>query len=191
MHKIRTLVGVLLLAVLGGVAARADEPVVSKVKAVETPVDTTVKPPAELAELKDMIGVWRCKGKVTIGGREVPSASTYTVIPELDGFVYVGRMEAQKTADLPAYKARDTYGYDSDSRTFSVFSVDNMGGWTTMTSKGWSGDKQEWTGKARTMGRDVEIKLAVLRKGPREIELSGTQGGTGPHPSAWGASCKK
>lgn len=144
------------------------------------------RPPTELEQLKELIGVWRCEGKSANGGKETRTRATYTVSPELDGFVVVGRMESPRSDAGPAYRGRDIYGYDAGARLFNLFGVDNMGSWSTMSSKGWQGDRMEWAGRSLVAGKEVTLKMSIARKGPREIAITGSQ-----DEAAWESTCKR
>jgi len=80
----------------------------------------------------------------------------------------------------------DFYSYDPSSKMFVVMGVDNMGGWSMAKSKGWEGDKQEWAGKGQMMGKDVDIKWTVTKKGEKEITVSGGMG-----TDSFEETCKK
>lgn len=89
-----------------------------------------------------------------------------------------------------AYKAVDYYNYDVGSKQFVMASFDNMGSWYNATSKGWEGDKMEWTGKARMMGMDADTKTTITKKSDKEVTLSGTT--TAPnYKDTMEITCKK
>lgn len=148
------------------------------------------RPPAELAQLKELVGVWKCEGKARMGGKESPTRAVYTVVPELDAFVYVGRLESPRTATAPAYRGRDIYGYDAGNKMFTAFSVDNTGAWGSMTSKGWEGDKLSWSGKTRVGAGELPVEQTLARKGADQLTITGSQG-AGDNTFTWEANCRK
>lgn len=145
------------------------------------------KPPAELQQLKDMVGTWKCDGKTTIAGKEMVSKMTARFNWDLDNYFVVAAMDSPKSKDNPTgYKSRATYGYDAGGKQFVAMGVDSMGGMSMLTSKGWDGDKMDWAGKTRAMGQEMDTKETITRKGPREVTISGTSG-----PVTWESTCKK
>lgn len=172
-------------------AAAATKPADAKPPAGGDMMMGAPKPPEELQQLKDMVGVWKCEGKTTIAGREMADKSTATFMWDLDKFFVSARMDSPKTRENPiGYKGRTMFGYDTGAKQFVSMGVDNMGGMSMMTSKGWSGDSMEWAGKAKMMGKEVDVREKVTKKGPREVSLSGGVG-SGPEAVTWESTCKK
>jgi hypothetical protein len=59
---------------------------------------------------------------------------------------------------------------------FTSAGFDNFGSSTRAQSKGWEGDKQEWTGKGTMMGKETDMKWTVTKKSDKEITISGGMG---------------
>jgi hypothetical protein len=149
------------------------------------------KPPEELQQLKDMIGTWKCEGRMTMAGHEMKDRSTVTFSWDLDRFVVASSMQSPKSKENPdGYKGKFVYGYDGAAKELVAMGADNMGGLYTSRSKGWDGDKMEWTGKARVMGMELDTRETITRRGPREVQISGNMG-TGPQAMTWDSGCKK
>jgi hypothetical protein len=176
----------------GGDAAKKAPPASEAKPAAPPPADSGAmmgapKPAEELQQLKDMVGVWKCEGKTVVGGKEMQDKSTATFMWDLDKFFVSSRMESPKSKDNPSgYKGRAMYGWDPGAKQFVAMGVDNMGGMSMLTSKGWSGDKMEWAGKAKMMGQEMDAKETITKKGPREVMISGSAG-----PVTWESNCKK
>jgi hypothetical protein len=162
-------------------------------KAAEKPPEMAMptKPPAEMDQLKFMLGTWKCEGKMNMGGPDMPIKSTYKVAWDLDNMWLVGHVEGAKSKDMPrAFKATDFYNYDAGSKNYVQLSIDNMGGWGHSAAKGWEGDKQTWTGKANSMGHDVETKTIITKKSDKEVTLDMTESAPG-HNGTTTLTCKK
>jgi uncharacterized protein DUF1579 len=149
------------------------------------------KAPEEMKQLaSSMVGTWKCTGKGTMGATEIPMNGTYKVTAELDGFYLIGDLTTPKMKNGMQMKGKDIYGYDAGSKTFQMMSIDNMGGMTMMSSKGWEGEKMDWSGKAKMMGQEMDSKQTVERKSPKEVHLSGSTG-SGATGMTWDVTCKK
>jgi hypothetical protein len=145
-----------------------------------------MKPPAELQQYKSMIGTWKCDGQLTMQGKATKTTGTYKAAWDLDNHFVVAHFEG-KAAGMPgSHKGTDIYGYDTTNKTYVQYGFDSFGMISKSTSKGWEGDKQEWTGTASAMGQEMPMKTTVTKKGDKEITLSGGMGG-----DAWEATCKK
>ncbi len=168
------------LACAAGTALAQDkdkdkQPAASAPPAMEEP-----KPAPELQELKGMIGSWKCDGKGTAGTETFPMKGTAKFTWDYGNFFVVASIVGPKSKDMPAgYKETDIYGYDPVAKQFVMNGFDSMGGMTSMTSKGWEGDSQTWTGKYKIAGHDMDSKLTVTRKGDKEVHLAGTETGGG------------
>lgn len=149
------------------------------------------KPAEEMKQLKDMVGVWKCEGKMVMGGKEIPEKSGATFTWDLDKHFLSARYDSPKTKENPTgYKGRVMYGWDPVAKQFVAMGVDNMGGISVMTSKGWSGETMEWTGKTKAMGKEHDAHQKVMKTGPREVALSGGMG-SGAEAMTWESTCKK
>src|SRR5262249_1578209 len=144
------------------------------------------KPAPELQQYKMMIGNWKCEGKGTMMGKEMKATSTYKAAWDLDNYWVIAHFEGKAQGMPGSHKGIDFYGYDPASKMYVVMSVDNMGGSSTAKSKGWEGDKQEWTGKGQMMGKESDVKWTVTKKTDKEITISGTFG-----TDSFEETCKK
>jgi hypothetical protein len=172
-------------------AAKPAEP--AKPADAAPPAGAAMGKPAEeiKAMAKDMIGVWKCEGKMNMGGKEQKDTGKMVFTSELDGHFIGGRYESPKTKENPAgFKAKSMIGFDPASKMFVSSGQDNMGGWAMAQSKGFEGDTLTWTGKAKMMGADMDTKETITRKGPREVSLTGSMTGGGQTMS-WESTCKK
>ena len=150
----------------------------------QSPAD--MKPAPELKQYDSMIGSWKCEGKMTMGGKDLKTTGTYKAAWDLDNHWVVAHFDG-KAAGMPgSHKGMDIYGYDPVNKTFMSVGFDNMGGMVTAKSKGWEGDKQEWSGSGMMMGKTVDSKWTVTKKGDKEVALSGTDG-----DNKWETVCKK
>ena len=131
---------------------------------------------AELDQYNYMTGTWTCEAKGTVEGKELRVKSTSTAAWDLDRSWVVARCEG-RAAEMPGvHRCLSVYGYDPTSRMFISNGYDNMGDWTTSRSRGWEGDRQEWIGKSMVMGKEVDSRATVTRKGDRMFTVQGTEG---------------
>jgi hypothetical protein len=172
-------------------AAKPAEPA-AKPAEPAAPAADMMKPADEMkAMAKDMIGVWKCEGKMNMGGKEMKDTGKMTFTSELDGHFIGGRYDSPKSKDNPmGFKGKSMMGYDRGTKMFVSTGYDNMGGMMSMQSKGFEGDKLEWTGKGKMMGAEMDSKETITKKGPREVTISGTMSGGGQTMS-WDSTCKK
>ena len=197
MKKLQALVAVAGLLVAGSAFAQGAP---DKGKAAPPPAAAPAKPPeapmvpkaaAEMDQMKGMIGTWKCDGKMTGAGMDMPIKSTYKVAWDMDNMWLVGHLEGAKSKMMPrAYKAVDYYTYDPGKKEYVKLSVDNMGGGGRATYKGWEGDKQGWDGKTMMMGGEMDDKTVITRKGDKEVELEIKSSGGG-HDMAETITCKR
>lgn len=150
------------------------------------------KPSEEITKMaKDMVGVWKCEGKMSMNGKETKDTGKMVFTSELDGHFIGSRYESPKSKENPnGFKGKGMMGYDAATKTFVSTGQDNMGGTASMTSKGWEGDTLTWTGKGKMMGMELDSKETVTKKGPREVTVAGTMTGGGMNMS-WETTCKK
>jgi Protein of unknown function (DUF1579) len=145
-----------------------------------------MKPAPELQAYKSMIGVWRCEGKMTMGGKEMKTTGQYRAAWDLDNRWVIAHFDG-KAAGMPgSHKGLDLYGYDPVSKMYVSVGFDNFGGMMTSKSKGWEGDKEEWSGSGTMMGKSVDAKWTVTKKSDKEFLLAGNEG-----TDTWEADCKK
>jgi Protein of unknown function (DUF1579) len=151
-----------------------------------------MKPAAELEQLKPMIGSWKCSGKVIAMGTEMASESTQKTSLSLDNYWVVTDGAEKKKAKEKGYKSHDMMGYDAGGKQFVRMMIDNMGTSATMTSKGWQGDKMEWTGSAKMMGQDAKLFETVTKDATgKQVAYVGHYLLGTEKPVQWNLTCKK
>ena len=205
MRTVKSIVAVAILVVAGSAfgqapapekkpptpAPAAPPPAADKKPEAAKPPEMPSKAPAEMDAMKGMVGTWKCEGKMSGGGMDMPIKSTYKVAWEMDNMWLVGHVEGAKSKAMPrAYKGTDYYTYDPSTKDYVMLSLDNFGMWGRSTSKGWEGDKASWTGKAKMMGMEADTKTTVTRKGDKEVALEMSETGGG-QTSTVSITCKK
>jgi uncharacterized protein DUF1579 len=187
MLKLTTVVSVALLAIGATALAQEKKPTEpAKPAAGAKPAGEAkpggggadmMKPAPELAQYKLMIGNWKCSGKGNMMGKEMKMTGSYNAAWEMDNHWVLAHFEGKAEGMPGSHKGVDVYGYDAASKMYTVNGYDNMGGWSTAKSKGWEGDKQEWTGRGSMMGKEADTKWTVTKKSDKEITISGSMGG--------------
>ena len=158
-----------------------------------TPAEmATPKPAPELtAMIKEMSGVWKWERKITMMGKQLTTRGKTTSTVELDGWVLSSKVDIAKSKDIPTgMRLLGFMSYDPGAKLFTQTLYDSFGGVMTMTSKGWEGDVQHWTGKTKMGEGDVEVKETVTRKGPKELQVVGSAG-SGPQAVSWDMIVKR
>jgi hypothetical protein len=177
----------LVVVALWSVVAFAQGADQDKGKAPEAKPPEPGKPAPELKqEFAPMIGTWKCTGRFTMNGKEIKATGTYKAAWDLDNNVVVAHAEGKAEGMPGTHKEIAIYGYDPTTKTFYSFGSDNMGGWSMAKSKGWQGDTEEWTGNGVMMGKAMDQKFTITRKGDKEVALKGTAG-----TDTWEDNCKK
>jgi hypothetical protein len=155
----------------------------------------TMKPAPEMEKVKWMVGTWQCTGKAMASpmGPEHPVEATVTSEMTLDGFWNLSHYREKKTAQNPMPISGDEYwSYDTAEKMWDRVSVDNMGGWSTATAKGWDKGKIVWMGEGMMGGQKMKNRDTFTEKSPREIDYVGEIGTPdGKWAAAWQATCKK
>jgi hypothetical protein len=150
-----------------------------------------MKPAPEMDQMKGMVGTWKCDGKMSGDGMEMPMKSTYKVGWDMDNMWLVGHLEGAKAKGMPkAYKGLDYYTYDPEKKEFVMLSLDNVGMYGRSTTKGWEGDTTTWTGKAYMGGHESDTKMTITRKGDKEVHLEMSETAPG-HTMTGTVTCKK
>jgi hypothetical protein len=178
---------VLAALTLAATSALAED---KKPAAPAAPAMAPPKPDPALDQLKNMVGTWKCEGKMNMGGQDMSMKSTAKFAWDLDNFWVVGKFESAKAKGMPQFKGTAYYGYDPATKMYLELMVDNMGGWGRATSKGREGDKEEWTGKAMMMGKEMDIKSTITFKGDKEVQISDVMGAP-PEAMTSEMTCKK
>ena len=130
-------------------AAPAGSGSAAKAPAMEMP-----KPPTELADVqKKMVGTWKCTGKA--GG---PDGTMHDTAGNLQFSVdldkWWSKASLTETGTKTPYKFEAFTTYDAASKKWVEISIDNIGGYSMMTSS----DMSSWTGSSTAMGHTVQSK---------------------------------
>lgn len=176
----------LTLAAPAALAQDSKQPATAPPAAMPTP-----KPdPAVATAYADMIGSWKCDGKMTMGGQEMPMKNTAKFAWDMDNFWVVGHFDSAKVKGMPQFKGVAYYGYDAAKKTYISTAIDNMGGWAISTSPGRQGDTQVWTGKTNMMGKELDSQVTITYKSKNEVQLAETTG-SGADAFTSSTTCKK
>jgi hypothetical protein len=133
---------------------------------------TPPRPAPDLAQLKYFAGSFHCTGRAFDSpfGPAHPTEADVTVELELDGFWYTGRYMEKKTRENPhPYEMDFSWGYDGAARRFTAGAHDNLGGVSTESSAGWSGDTLVWQGDSVAMGKKGGMRDTFTKKGPDTV----------------------
>ncbi|MEO5768645.1 MAG: hypothetical protein ABIS92_09875, partial [Polyangia bacterium] len=100
--------------------------------------------------------------------------STWKFKRDLDNFWWATayQQEKNKTNPMPM-KARGYLTYDTAAKAFVLMGVDNMGGSSTESTAGWSGDVVTLAGDASVAGRKFPYREVITKKGTREFTWRG------------------
>ena len=134
------------------------------------------KPPAELDQMKALEGTWRCEGRApaSAAGPEHGYKSTWKFKRDLDNFWWAAEYQQTKAKSNPTpMKARGYLTYDPATKSFVMLGVDNMGGTSTESSSGWSGDTVTLAGDASMGGRKIPFREVITRHGDHEFTWRG------------------
>lgn len=162
-----------------GAAAHAGSPASTAVAAVPQAPATALaapKPATELDQMKVLEGTWRCDGRAPAGpgGPEHAYKSTWKFKRDLDNFWWAAEYQQVKAKNNPApMKARGYMTYDPGSKGFVMLGVDNMGGTSSETTPGWTGDSVTLAGDASQGGRKIPFREVITKNGNREFTWRG------------------
>ena len=119
-----------------------------------------------------MEGTWKCKGNMlaTPMGPGHETAATLKLKRDLGGYWISASYVGKKTkVDPKPFLGQDYITYDGVAKTWNRVMVDGYGGWSTMTSTGWEGDKLVFTGDAMMPGHKMGLRHTITKKGPKEV----------------------
>jgi hypothetical protein len=164
-----------------------------------TPLATAVapKPAPELDQMKVLEGKWRCNGRAPAGpsGPEHAYKSTWKFKRDLDNFWWAAEYQQAKAKANPLpMKARGYLTYDPSTKTFVLVGVDNLGGSSTESTSGWSGDVVTLAGDATVSGspkKRVPYREVITKKGNREFTWRGEMKMDGDWVTLGEDLCKK
>jgi len=151
-------------------------PAVAAAAGIPAPAAATPKPAPEMEQMKVLEGNWRCDGRAPAGpsGPEHAYKSTWRFKRDLDNFWWTADYQQMKGKAHPVpLKARGYLTYDPASKTFVMLGMDNMGGTTSESTTGWSGDVVTLAGDASMAGKKVQFREVITKKGDREFTWRG------------------
>lgn len=163
-------VGIVPSSAVPGAAIPPVEPPSSR------PVAVAPKPAPELDQMKVLEGSWRCDGRAPAGpsGPEHAYKSTWKFKRDLDNFWWAAEYQQAKAKANPMpMKARGYLTFDPAAKTFVLVGVDNLGGSSTESTTGWSGDVVTLAGDASLAGKKVPYREVITKKGTREFTWRG------------------
>jgi hypothetical protein len=162
--------------VLAGGAPVVAAPPPAAAPPAPAPVVVVPKPAPELDQMKVLEGKWRCDGRAPAGpsGPEHAYKSTWKFKRDLDNFWWAAEYQQTKAKAHPMpLKARGYMTWDPSAKAFVLVGVDNMGGSSTETTTGWSGDVVTLAGDASMAGKKVPYREVITKKGNREFTWRG------------------
>src|SRR5712692_7300718 len=115
---------------------------------------TMPKPAPELDALKPLAGTWSCEGhSPALSGMPAHDfKATMTNKWDLGNFWMWSTYQGKPDKVSPkGFTGKGWMGYDSSQKKLVWAGVSNTGGWISLRSDGWQGDKLTWTGE--DMGR--------------------------------------
>jgi len=140
------------------------------------PAAVAPKPATELDQMKVLEGTWRCDGRAPSGpaGPEHAYKSTWKFKRDLDNFWWAAEYQQVKAKANPLpMKARGYMTYDPSSKGFVMLGVDNMGGTSSESTTGWSGDSVTLAGDASQGGRKIPFREVITKHGDHEFTWRG------------------
>jgi len=143
------------------------------------PTDEHAAPAAALKPLGYFLGRWRCSVKPQPGTPTLPEF-IWTLQPELRGAFLAGRVEPQVHPPESPW-TRDTWGFNPTTGEFFRSFRDIEGGFGTVQSRGWEGDRLVFTGEAVLNGKRMAVRETIQRLGPDRLValwvMRGPEGG--------------
>jgi hypothetical protein len=144
--------------------------------------------------MKILEGSWRCDGRAPAGpsGPEHAYKSTWKFKRDLDNFWWAAEYQQTKAKANPSpMKARGYLTYDTAAKAFVLVGVDNMGGSSTESTTGWTGDVVTLAGDASLAGKKVPYREVITKKGTREFTWRGEMKMDGDWVTLGEDRCKK
>jgi uncharacterized protein DUF1579 len=112
------------------------------------------KPAPEMAQLKFFEGRWTCAGEVqaTPMGPAGKMTATVKIEDDLGGFWQSGNVKGMAPG-MPPMEGKFHTTWDPGAKSYVMFWVDSMGGWSRSTAPGWTGEKLVYTGEGAIAGQ--------------------------------------
>jgi hypothetical protein len=125
-------------------------------------------PPAELAQIEILFGVWNCKGTVFAS----PMGPEHATQGIARGAMAVGGHWLHMTYDEKASRANPApghfgmyFGYDAAAKKFVESCFDSFGGYCTQFASGWQNDTLTFEGTQTSEGQKLNVRDVFIRKG--------------------------
>jgi Protein of unknown function (DUF1579) len=161
----------------------------------EAPKMEAPKPGPELDALKPVAGMWNCDGKTSDGPMGPGHAYKATVNQKWDlgNFWIWQEYKVMKSKENPmAFNAKGWMGWDAANKHYVWAGVDDMGGWISLTSTGWTGDNFEFAGDAMGPMGKMKAKFTLTKgKTPNEMSMATTMTAADGKAMSWSETCKK
>ena len=172
MRTLRITAIALALAMLpGAVHSLEQKTTVQATGAIAAP-----KPAPEMAQLKYLLGTWRCEGTdfPSLLGPQHRIQRVITTRMDFDGFWLTMRWEEKATKENPyPWKGVHAFTYDPEQKRFVNIFNDNTGMWSTGTSDGWDGDKLVVVGEYTSGGQKAAFRDTYIKKSDKAHEFIG------------------
>lgn len=129
-------------------------------------------PDPMLKQLDYFTGKWQCSGTAYANPMTPEHATQAEVNAKWDlngNWVPFSYSEKKTAANPTPFTFTGFFGYDKEIKKFVVGGVDNMGGYSTLASDGWSGDSMIFTGPWHMNGMTANSRDVFTKKGDREM----------------------
>jgi uncharacterized protein DUF1579 len=133
-----------------------------------------MKPPAELAQMKTMVGTWKCSSKMHLPpemGGEQTGSTTMVIKKDLGGYWLVGQWKTGKTKAMLEMKGTIYWSYDPADKKFVELGVDSAGSYMHGTSDGPQGGTWVWNEDGLMMGKKTKSRTTVTQKTPDTTQV--------------------
>jgi hypothetical protein len=107
-----------------------------------------------------------------MGGAEIQTRSQMTIRRDLNGFAYVGDWRVEKTEAFPGAHGKMTWSYNTPSKKFWEFAVDDTGSVMRGESDGEQGGKMVWNEEGTMMGKPSKMRSTIVKKDKQSIEMT-------------------
>jgi hypothetical protein len=126
--------------------------------------------------MKILEGSWRCDGRApaSASGPEHAYKSRWKFKRDLDNFWWAAEYQQRKAKANPVpLKARGYLTWDPNTKSFVLVGVDNMGGSSTQSTPGWTGDVFTLAGDTNVGGKKIPYREVITKKGTKEFTWRG------------------
>ena len=135
--------------------------------AAKAPAMEMPKPPQELVDMqKKMVGTWKCTGKAAgPDGQMRDTAGNLQFSVDLDK--WWSKVSLTETGTKTPYKFEAFTSYDSVGKKWTEITIDNVGGYSVMSST----DASSWTGSSTMMGKTVQSKSVRTQVSDKDMKV--------------------